>query len=66
MPQVPTIDRRHKCLHQRGFLTIEYAVFIAIIVAALIGMSVYIKRALGGKWRQAADTFGFGRQYEYR
>lgn len=49
---------------RRAFTTLEYAVLIAIVVAGLIGMSVYIKRALSGKWRDAADSFGSGRQYE--
>jgi hypothetical protein len=39
-------------------------VLIAVMVAALIGMSVYTERALAGKWRQVGDTFGYGRQYE--
>lgn len=50
--------------HSRGFLAIEYAFLIAIVVASLIGMSIYLKRSIIGKWREAADTFGFGRQYE--
>lgn len=50
--------------HSRGFSAIEYAFLIAIVVAGLIGMSVYTKRAIMGKWREAADTFGFGRQYD--
>ncbi len=51
-------------LEKRGAFTIEYAFLIAIIVAALIGMSVYLKRSLCGKWRTVGDTFGYGRQYE--
>ena len=51
-------------MYKRGTLAIEYAFLIAIVVAALIGMSVYLKRSLSGKWRSAADTFGYGRQYE--
>ncbi len=47
-----------------GSLTIEYAVLTAIVVAAVIGMSVYTKRALSGKWREVGDVFGQGRQYE--
>lgn len=43
--------------------SLEYAVLIAILVAALLGMSVYIKRAICGKMRGSADTFGYGRQY---
>ena len=48
----------------RGQSAIEYAVLIAVIVAAILGMSVYSARALKGKWRNVGDTFGFGRQYE--
>lgn len=53
---------RHKFQH-RGFLTIEYAALIAIIIAALIGMSVYLKRSICGKLRNVGDAFGHGRQY---
>lgn len=49
---------------RKGFLSIEYMFLIAIIVAALIGMSIYTKRSFCGKWRQVGDSFGFGRQYE--
>lgn len=42
----------------------EYAVFIAVIIAALVGMQFYVKRAVCGRYRQAADVFGSGRQYE--
>jgi len=63
---MPTIDRRHRCLRQKiGLSTIEYAVLIAVIVAALVGMSVYLQRSLSGKWRSVGDTFGYGRQYAY-
>ena len=47
----------------KGFLSLEYAVLIVIAIAALMAMSTYFKRAICGKWRQAADTFGHGRQY---
>jgi len=42
----------------------EYAVLIAVVVAALIVMAVYMKRAFAGGWRSVADGFGFGKQYE--
>jgi Flp pilus assembly pilin Flp len=48
----------------RGQAAVEYAVLVAIVVAALISMAVYTKRALSGKWRGVGDTFGHGRQYE--
>ena len=49
---------------RRGSLTIEQAVLIVALVAALVGMAVYVRRALAGKWRIVGDTFGYGRQYE--
>ncbi|MBI4322873.1 MAG: hypothetical protein HY596_01210 [Candidatus Omnitrophica bacterium] len=50
---------------QRGGQTaVEYAVLIVVVVAALLAMAVYAKRALTGKWREVGDTFGYGRQYE--
>lgn len=51
-------------MKKKGSLTIEYAVLIAIVAAALLGMAVYLKRSLCGKWREVGDTFGHGRQYE--
>lgn len=49
---------------KKGSLLLEYTFFIAVIVAALIGMQIYVKRAVCGRWRQSADVFGSGRQYE--
>ena len=48
----------------RGQSVVEYAVLVAVVVAALVSMAVYTKRALSGKWRGVGDTFGHGRQYE--
>jgi len=42
---------------------LEYSLIVAVATSALLGMSVYLKRAISGRWRQAADTFGYGRQY---
>lgn len=38
--------------------TLEYATLIAIVVAALIGMQVYMKRATQGRLRNATDEIG--------
>jgi Flp pilus assembly pilin Flp len=48
---------------KKGMLSLEYAILIAILVAALLGMAVYIKRAISGKFRESGDVFGYGRQY---
>ena len=49
---------------QSGQGVVEYAVLMAVLVAALIGMTSYIQRSLAGRWREVGDTFGYGRQYE--
>jgi len=48
---------------RKAFLSLEYTLLIAIIAAALIGISMYLKRAISGRWRGVGDTFGHGRQY---
>jgi Flp pilus assembly pilin Flp len=48
----------------RGFSVIEYGLLIAIVAAGLIAAAVYLKRGIMGKWRQAGDTFGQGRQFD--
>ena len=48
----------------RGQSAIEYAVWVAVIAAMLLGMAVYVKRALCGRWRQVGDVFGYGKQFE--
>ena len=38
--------------------TLEYALVIACIVAALVTMQIYLKRGMQGKMRQSADSIG--------
>jgi uncharacterized protein (UPF0333 family) len=45
-------------LKNRGQSTLEYAVVIAVIVAALVAMQTYIKRGMMGKLKQGADDMG--------
>ena len=49
---------------RRGSFSLEHATLIVIVAAAMIGMAIYVKRALSGRWRSVGDTFGSGRQYE--
>lgn len=49
---------------KKGSMALEYSVTIAIIIAALLGMQVYFKRAICSRWKDSGDVFGFGRQYE--
>jgi len=43
---------------KRAQSILEYSVLIAIIVAALIAMQVYIKRGIQGRLRSATDDIG--------
>lgn len=45
-------------LNKRGQGTLEYGIIIAVVVAALIAMQVYVKRGLQGKLKQSADDVG--------
>jgi cytoskeletal protein RodZ len=42
----------------RAQSSLEYMLIVAIIVAGLLSMSVYIKRAQQGNFRQSADQLG--------
>ena len=41
-----------------GQSTLEYAVVIAVVVAALLAMQIYMKRGVQGKMRSATDQIG--------
>ena len=41
-----------------------YVLLIVVITAAGMASGVYIKRALQGRYKQTADVFGGGLQYE--
>lgn len=41
-----------------------YAVIIAILVAVLLAMQIFMVRTFQAKFRQSADAFGQGEQYE--
>lgn len=49
---------------RRATFTIEYALLIALIVAALLAMQFYVRRAMCGRLRMTGDGFGQGRQYQ--
>lgn len=56
-------QRGHPTVARGAFVT-EYAIVVAILAAALLAMTLVVKRGLSGRWRSVADTFGHGRQYE--
>jgi Flp pilus assembly pilin Flp len=47
--------RRRNARKNIGQSTVEYAVLLAIVAAALIGMQVYLKRGLQGRVKDLAD-----------
>lgn len=55
---------KHKTYKQKAQSTLEYGAVVACIVAALIGMQIYIKRSIQGRLRDAADEIG--EQYSAR
>lgn len=43
---------------QKGQSVLEYAMIIAVVVAGLIAMQVYMKRGVQGKLRSSVDDIG--------
>lgn len=56
--------KKHRFLKINAQSTVEYAVLIACIVAAVIGMQFYLKRGIQGRLRQGGDEIG--QQYSAR
>ena len=48
---------------KRASSIIDYALLIFAVIAGLLIIGTYLKRGIAGKWKEAGDTFGFGRQY---
>ena len=42
----------------RGQTILDYTVLIVIMIAALLGMQIYLKRGVSGRLRSAADSLG--------
>lgn len=52
-----------RLFNKRAQSTLEYAILIAVVVGALIGMQTYVKRGLQNRLKLAADDIGQG-QFE--
>jgi len=52
---------RHRA---QGQSSLEFCIGFAVILLAIVGMFFVIQGAVGGRWKQAGDTFGQGMQYE--
>ena len=47
-----------RLFNKKAQSTLEYAILIAVVVGALIGMQTYVKRGLQGRLRTATDDLG--------
>lgn len=45
---------------RKGQSTMEYAIVIGLVIAAAVGMQIYVKRGLQGKIRDATDIKASG------
>lgn len=52
-----------KLRKRNGQSTVEYAVLIVVVIAALLSIQVYIKRGISGRMKDSADQIGS--QFEY-
>ena len=43
-------------LKKAGQSTAEYAIVIGLVIAAVVGMQVYVKRGMQGKFKDASDA----------
>lgn len=49
-------------INKQGQSILEYSVILACVIAALVGMQIYVKRGISGGLRNSADTIG--KQYD--
>jgi len=45
-------------LNRKAQSTLEYAVLISVVVAALLGIQIYVKRGVQGRLRSSTDQIG--------
>ena len=43
---------------ENGQTTLEFAVLMVLVIAALLAMSHYIKRGMQGRWKSSIDDMG--------
>ena len=49
---------------KKGVSTVEYVMMTVAVLAAILIMRAFFIRGLGGRWKQAGDSIGFGRLYQ--
>lgn len=53
-----------KTFNAKAAVILEYIMVMTVVVAALLLMQKYIVRGFAGYWKDNADTYGHGRQYD--
>ena len=53
-----------KRLRSLGQSVLEYVLLVILIIFVFVAMKVYMVRGVQDKYRQSADVFGQGEQYE--
>lgn len=47
-----------------GVTSLEYAILVAALIFAILAVQTTLRRAIASKWKETADGFGSGRQYD--
>ena len=50
--------RKSKSTGRKGQNLTEYAILLILVMGAFIAMSMYVKRGIQGRWKEAVDDFG--------
>lgn len=58
------MKRPGKFFRKSGVSILESTLIIVVVIAVLLVMQIYIKRAINGRWKEAGDVFGYGRQFD--
>lgn len=58
-------NREEQMKKTKALTILEYCLIIILVIAVVLLMQIYVRRALVGKWKSAADTIGFGRQWAW-
>lgn len=50
--------------NRKGITSLEYAVLVIALILAIVAVQTTLRRAIASKWKETADSFGSGRQYD--
>ena len=64
MEKASKSNKRRKT--EKATVVVEYASLVILLLAALVVMQRYIINGFLGKWKEASDAVGHGRQYDPR